>query len=77
MGKSNINIKYRANGANQMVTGSSHILEIKVNNETTNIMLDLGAVQDGKLNIKESFEANRLDRDFGDLMCVVLSHAHL
>jgi len=60
-----------------MVTGSSHVLEIKVNNKTTNIMIDLGAIQDGKMNIKESFEANRLEKDLEDIEYVLLSHAHL
>lgn len=77
MGKSNISIKYNGMGANQMVTGSSHILEIKVNDKITKIMLDCGAVQDGRLDTRQSFEANRLEIDMEEIGYVLTSHAHL
>ena len=77
MGKSNINIKFKSSGGVRQVTGSSHILEIKVNNVTTNIMLDLGAVQNCRLNVKESFEVNKVNTDMSNINHIILSHAHL
>ncbi len=77
MGKSNICIKYKGMGANQRVTGSAHKLQIKVNDTTTNVLLDLGAVQDGKFDTRQLFEMNRLDGDMGDIGHVIVSHAHL
>lgn len=79
MGKSKkkININYVGLGANQMVTGSAHILEIKVNNQLTKIMLDFGFIQDGKLTTEELFEVNGRDLKIDDVDYLVVSHAHL
>jgi len=79
MGKNNkkINIIFEANGANQMVTGSSSILTIKVKNKETKIMIDCGAIQNGKFTTSQLFKMNKLDRNMGDIGHVILTHAHL
>jgi len=74
--KKKIHITYQGFGANQMVTGSAHKLTIKVNNEETNIFLDMGMIQSGKLNARQLIEANKLNVDFNDVECVIASHAH-
>lgn len=60
-----------------IVTGSNHYLEIKVKDKITNIMLDMGAVQSGKLSAKQSFIANRVERTMEDIDHILISHAHL
>ena len=78
MSKSNkkINIVYSELNSG-IVTGSNNYLEIKVNNKTTNIMLDCGAVQSGKLNMKQSFIANKINRNMSDVDHVLITHAHI
>lgn len=75
--KKKIDIIFEANGANQMVTGSSSILTIKVKNKETKVMIDCGAIQDGKFNASQLFKMNKLERDMGDIGHVILTHAHL
>ena len=60
-----------------IVTGSNHYLEIKVNNKTTNIMLDMGAIQSGRLTLKQSFATNKVTRDMSDIDHLLISHNHL
>ena len=74
--KKKIHITYQGFGANHMVTGSAHKISIKVNNEETNIFLDLGMVQEGRLNARQLTELNRLSIDFKNVDCVIASHAH-
>ena len=73
---SGINIKFKSEGGVERVTGSTHILEIKVNNTTTNIMLDFGGVQEGKYTVKELFDINRTDLDLRNVAFAILSHGH-
>lgn len=73
---SGINIKFKSEGGVERVTGSTHILEIKVNNKTTNIMLDFGGIQEGKLTVKELFEMNRSDLDLTNVEFAIASHSH-
>jgi|GEM_PF-883111 len=78
MGKSNINIKYKCLGAGSgNVTGSAHLLEIKVNNKLTSILLDMGAIQDGKFSTKQLFDMNRCDSDMSEIDHIIASHGHL
>ena len=60
-----------------IVTGSNHYLEIRVHNKTTNIVLDIGAVQSGRLSPKESFLVNKIERKMDDIDYVIISHGHL
>lgn len=75
--KNDINIKFKSFNGSQRVTGSAHVLEIKVNNKTTKILLDCGVIQEGKLSPKQSFDMNKLDVNMEDIGHVILSHAHL
>ena len=59
------------------VTGSAFVYKIKVQNKATNILVDLGALQDGRYSPKQLFEMNRLDIDMSDIKHVLVSHAHL
>lgn len=79
MGRNNkkINITYQGLGACQRVTGSGSIINIKVNNKETKILVDLGAIQDGHYDMRQLMEMNRLDRNMGDIGHVILTHAHL
>lgn len=72
-----IDIKYKSLGGVQRVTGSAHTLQIKVNNKKTNILIDFGAIQEGKYSTKQLFDMNKLDMDMEDFGHVIISHAHL
>jgi len=74
--KKKINITYSEHNSG-IVTGSNHYLEIKVHDKTTNIMLDMGAVQSGRLTLKQSFIANKVNRNMSDIDHILVSHGHL
>jgi metallo-beta-lactamase family protein len=73
--KKKINITYSETNSG-IVTGSSHLLEIKVFDKTTKILLDCGAIQEsGK--VKDVFIRNKLTKNMSDIDHVLVSHAHL
>jgi metal-dependent hydrolase (beta-lactamase superfamily II) len=73
--KKKIHITYSEHNSG-VVTGSFHTLNIKVNNEETNIVLDLGMVQEGRINARQLTELNRLTVDFSNVDYVIASHSH-
>lgn len=73
--KKKINIIYKELNSG-IVTGSMHFLEVKVFGKTTNILLDMGAIQDNG-NTKELFNRNRIDMDMSHIDHVLVSHGHL
>lgn len=77
--KKNIDIKYRCLGSAKMVTGSCHHLQIKVNNKTTNIIVDYGMVQNNIKKINELYEINSMDKhvDWEKIDYIFVSHGHL
>jgi len=75
--KKKIHITYKAYGAAQRVTGSASLYTIKVNEKETKILVDLGAIQDGKFSTKQLFDMNKIDFDMNDIEYVLLTHAHL
>jgi len=74
--KNKIQITYSKLYNDVEVTGSCALLEIKVANNETKLLIDCGMLQK-KMTTEKSIKLNRIARNMGDISGVIISHSHL
>ena len=75
-----MNIYYRNLGSAKQVTGSCHLIQIKnlEGIKDTNIIVDMGQVQDGSLSTAQLYKINGrpFPIDFKDIDAICITHSH-
>lgn len=73
-----INIKYKCMGASRQVTGSCHLISIKVENKEFNIVIDYGIVQNNLKKLNELHNINKKEKAvrWDKIDTIILTHSH-
>jgi len=74
--KKKIQITYSKLQSGVEVTGSCALLEIKVKDKETKLLIDCGMIQNNSKKDK-LFNHNKINRNMEDISGVIVSHSHL
>ena len=78
MSKSKINLKYKCMGASRQVTGSNHVLEIRVSGKLYTVVVDFGMVQNNLKKTNELHNINKKEKSikWDKVDIIILTHSH-